>query len=89
MNRDAMPRRHSALAPLLIRASCQSQDPDPRGPSRVGVDLRGAAVGGDVTLLDKMGQPVRWGDFAGKPLGTLPTDRGPKAVAEELAGWVR
>ncbi|WP_133366023.1 SCO family protein [Qipengyuania sediminis] len=25
----------------------------------------------------------------GKPLGTLPTDKGPEAVAAELAGWVR
>lgn len=25
----------------------------------------------------------------GKPLGTLPTDKGPEAVAKELAGWVR
>lgn len=28
-------------------------------------------------------------DPAGKPLGTLPTDKGPEAVAAELAGWVR
>jgi protein SCO1 len=28
-------------------------------------------------------------DPAGKPLGTLPTDKGPEAVAEELARWVR
>ena len=28
-------------------------------------------------------------DPAGKPLGTLPTDKGPEAVAAELARWVR
>lgn len=28
-------------------------------------------------------------DPAGKPLGTLPTDKGPSAVAVELARWVR
>ena len=28
-------------------------------------------------------------DPDGKPLGTLPTDKGPEAVAAELAGWVR
>lgn len=28
-------------------------------------------------------------DPAGKPLGTLPTDKGPEAVAAELAGWLR
>jgi len=28
-------------------------------------------------------------DQAGKPLGTLPTDKGPQAVADEIARWVR
>lgn len=28
-------------------------------------------------------------DPEGKPLGTLPTDKGPQAVADELARWVR
>jgi protein SCO1/2 len=28
-------------------------------------------------------------DPDGKPLGALPTDKGPEAVAKELAGWVR
>lgn len=28
-------------------------------------------------------------DPDGKPLGTLPTDKGPQAVAEEIARWVR
>lgn len=64
MNRDAMPRCLSAVAPLLILVACQNQAPP--GPSPDGVDLRGSALGGDFELVDKAGQTVRWTDFAGK-----------------------
>lgn len=66
MNRDAMPRRLFALAPLALLFACQAADPTPAGPSVDGVDLRGSALGGDFALTDKTGKTMRWADFAGK-----------------------
>lgn len=66
MNRDAMPCRSLALAALLLAAACSPATDAPSGPSTDGVDLRGAALGGDFALTDKAGRTVRWGDFAGK-----------------------
>lgn len=66
MNRDAMPCRSAALAALLLLAACSPSATAPSGPSTDGVDLRGAALGGDFALTDKAGKTVRWGDFAGR-----------------------
>ncbi len=66
MNHDTMPRRLFALAILAILAACQNALPTAPGPSADGVDLRGAALGGDFSLTDKTGKTVRWDDFAGK-----------------------
>lgn len=66
MNRDAMPRRHLAAAPLLLLAACQSPASDAVGPSPDGVDLRGAAIGGPFTLTGEDGKPVSWDDFKGR-----------------------
>lgn len=66
MNRDAMPRRFPALALSLFLIACGGEASAPPGPSVDGVDLRGASIGGEFTLLDKSGRTVRWSDFAGK-----------------------
>ena len=68
MNRGAMLRRHHVIAAVLslTLAACQGGEAAAPGPSKDGVDLRGAAMGGDFTLVDKTGKTVRWGDFAGK-----------------------
>ena len=66
MNRDAMPRRSSALAPLLLVAACQGQPDGSPGPSPNGVDLRGSSLGGEFDLVDKTGKSVRWSDFGGR-----------------------
>lgn len=66
MNRDAMPRCSIALAPLLLAVACTPAAEAPIGPSKDGVDLRGAKLGGDFTLTDKTGRTVHWRDFAGR-----------------------
>ena len=63
MNHDTMPRHLLMLLPALFLAACQPAAP---GPSAEGVDLRGAPLGGDFTLIDKTGKDVRWSDFAGR-----------------------
>lgn len=68
MNRDAMPRCLPMIAfalPFLL-AACSAAPEPPEGPSPDGVDLRGAAIGGDFALTDKAGKTVRWSDFAGR-----------------------
>ena len=47
-----------ALAPAL--AGCGAGAPKEEPP------LAGASIGGDFTLANSKGEPVRWGDFAGK-----------------------
>jgi protein SCO1/2 len=47
-----------ALAPAL--AGCGAGAPKEEPP------LAGASIGGDFTLTNSKGEPVRWGDFAGK-----------------------
>lgn len=67
MNRLVMPRHSFAfLASFLLLTACQSGTGGPVGPSPDGVDLRGAALGGEFALTDKTGRTVRWSDFAGK-----------------------
>ncbi|MCB2084079.1 MAG: SCO family protein [Sphingomonadaceae bacterium] len=51
-------------AAALALASCGGAAPP--GPSADGVDLRGAAMGGDFTLTGNKGQKVSWSDFDGK-----------------------
>ncbi len=67
MNRRAMnlTNRFRAFAMIfaatLALAAC--------GPTKEPLDqapLAGATIGGDFTLADKNGQPVRWADFKGK-----------------------
>lgn len=66
MNRDAMPRRLTALTLAYLLAACQGAEPPERGPSPDGIDLRGAAVGGPFELTGEDGKPVRWDDFKGR-----------------------
>jgi protein SCO1/2 len=60
MNRRAMlrPIATAAAALLLALAACS-------GPA-VPPPLEGAAIGGDFSLVDKAGKPVRFHDFAGR-----------------------
>jgi protein SCO1 len=68
MNRNAKPYRPFAAAfvaaTLVFLAGCGAE-PAP-GPSPDGVDLRGAAIGGDFTLTGHNGEEVRWDQFAGQ-----------------------
>lgn len=68
MNRNAKPHRRFAAAvaaaTLVLLAGCGAE-PAP-GPSPDGVDLRGAAIGGDFTLTGHNGEEVRWDQFAGQ-----------------------
>jgi protein SCO1 len=69
MNRNAKPYPKffaTALVAgtLAMLAACGGEPPP--GPSPDGVDLRGAAIGGDFTLTGNNGEPVRWADFAGQ-----------------------
>ena len=49
---------------------------------------RGKTQPGGGYLMEHYGVTYLFGP-EGEPLGTLPTDKGPEAVAAELAGWVR
>jgi protein SCO1/2 len=63
MNRSNKPSAANlvAIALALALAGCGgAASPPPEPP------LAGAAIGGDFTLTGSKGQPVRWGDFAGK-----------------------
>ena len=63
MNRRAMPRPNIRFmfAPLLLLAAgCSADQPAARPP------LEGATIGGEFTLIDKAGKPVRYSEFAGQ-----------------------
>ena len=61
MNRRAMPR----LAPTIVAAVLFAVSAcSPRGSEAVRPPLEGASIGGDFTLIDKAGKPVRFHDFA-------------------------
>ncbi len=63
MNRSAMILRYPVLiatALALALPGCSANAPAERPP------LEGAQIGGDFTLADKAGKPVRWQQFAGK-----------------------
>ena len=70
MNRRAMaPPRFRlrlewvAIALALAASGCERA---PKAAAAVQPPLAGAAIGGDFTLLDKAGKPVRYADFAGR-----------------------
>jgi len=61
MNRRAMvafARAFFALTAPALLLACKAEPP-PEAP------LAGAAIGGEFTLVDKTGKPVRWSQFAG------------------------
>lgn len=62
MNRINKPSavRIVAIALSLALAGCGGGAPKEEPP------LAGAAIGGDFTLTNSKGEPVRWGDFTGK-----------------------
>lgn len=68
MNRNAKPYRQllAALAAtsFVCLAGCAAEAPP--GPSPDGVDLRGAAIGGDFRLTGHNGETVTWNQFAGQ-----------------------
>jgi protein SCO1/2 len=68
MKRRAMLRIISRISLPLVAALALAacSDTAPPGPSLDGVDLRGAAMGGDFTLTGNKGQRVNWADFDGK-----------------------
>ena len=98
MNRDAMPCRLLAALPLLFLAAAFS--PDLIGltgtPAQVEAakaafkvhSTKGALRPGGGYLVNHSNLAYLF-DPAGKPLGTLPTDKEPEAVAAELERWVR
>ena len=59
INKPSAIRLVAILAALAVSA-CNPAAPPEEPP------LAGASIGGDFTLTNNKGQPVRWGDFAGK-----------------------
>jgi protein SCO1 len=68
MNRNAKPyRKLAAAVAACVLATLPACSPEPEpGPSPDGVDLRGAAIGGDFTLTGHNGEEVSWDSFAGQ-----------------------
>ena len=65
MNHRAMTKLYLApIALILSLAACEGSNSAPT-PAET-PPLAGSTVGGDFTLIDKAGKPVRWDDFAGK-----------------------
>lgn len=66
MNRRAMIKPVAKIAVLLaslLLVACNAAPP--AAQPLAGTSLEGAAIGGDFSLIDKDGKPVRWGDFRG------------------------
>ena len=60
MNRRAMVRPFQTIAAALLALTACSPDPSVSPP------LEGASIGGDFSMIDKAGKPVRFHDFAGR-----------------------
>ena len=53
-------------AACALLSACDPAPSGAVGPSPDGVDLRGATIGGDFTLISNEGRETRWADFSGQ-----------------------